>query len=66
MISSPTESATAAEVVMPQMGVSVTEGTVTSWRKRRGDPIAADEIVCEVTTDKIDEIAQIFHETKQG
>jgi 2-oxoglutarate dehydrogenase E2 component (dihydrolipoamide succinyltransferase) len=36
------------------MGVSVAEGTVTAWRKRPGDPIAADEPICEVTTDKID------------
>jgi len=39
---------------MPQMGVSVAEGTVVEWRKRPGDPIAADEPVCDVTTDKID------------
>jgi 2-oxoglutarate dehydrogenase E2 component (dihydrolipoamide succinyltransferase) len=39
---------------MPQMGVSVAEGTVTEWLKSPGDEIAADETVCEVTTDKID------------
>lgn len=54
MSSSLTESATAVDVVMPQMGVSVAEGTVTAWLKSVGDPIAADETVCEVTTDKID------------
>ena len=42
------------QVVMPQMGVSVAEGTVVEWRKRPGDPVAADEPVCDVTTDKID------------
>lgn len=39
---------------MPQMGVSVSEGTVTEWRVQVGDEVAADETVCEVTTDKID------------
>jgi 2-oxoglutarate dehydrogenase E2 component (dihydrolipoamide succinyltransferase) len=53
VISSPTESGT-AEIVMPKMGVSVAEGTVTAWRHAPGDPIAADEPICEVTTDKID------------
>jgi pyruvate/2-oxoglutarate dehydrogenase complex dihydrolipoamide acyltransferase (E2) component len=54
MSSSATRSSTAVEVVMPQMGVSVAEGTVVEWRKRPGDPVAADEPVCDVTTDKID------------
>src|SRR5205814_509522 len=39
---------------MPQMGVSVAEGTIVEWRKRPGDWIEADEPVCDVTTDKID------------
>ena len=39
---------------MPQMGVSVAEGTVSAWLKSAGDEIAADETICEVTTDKID------------
>jgi pyruvate/2-oxoglutarate dehydrogenase complex dihydrolipoamide acyltransferase (E2) component len=39
---------------MPQMGVSVAEGTVVAWRKRVGEAVAADETVCEVSTDKID------------
>lgn len=42
------------EVVMPQMGVSVADGTIVEWRKQVGDPVSADETVCEVTTDKID------------
>jgi len=50
--SSPTETLT--EVVMPQMGVSVAEGTVLEWRKRPGDWVDADETICDVTTDKID------------
>ena len=39
---------------MPQMGVSVAEGTITDWVKRPGDWVEADEIVCIVTTDKVD------------
>jgi 2-oxoglutarate dehydrogenase E2 component (dihydrolipoamide succinyltransferase) len=39
---------------MPQMGVSVAEGTVVEWRKQRGDWIEADETICEISTDKID------------
>src|SRR5205085_758086 len=51
--SSPTSAAT-VDVTMPQMGVSVVEGTVVEWRKRVGDAVAADETICEVSTDKID------------
>ena len=39
---------------MPQMGVSVAEGTILEWRKRPGDWVEADETVCDVTTDKVD------------
>jgi 2-oxoglutarate dehydrogenase complex dihydrolipoamide succinyltransferase (E2) component len=45
---------TLVEVTMPQMGVSVAEGTIVSWRKRPGDWVEADETVCDITTDKID------------
>ncbi len=45
---------TDVEVTMPQMGVSVAEGTVVEWRKRPGDWVEADETICEVSTDKID------------
>jgi 2-oxoglutarate dehydrogenase dihydrolipoamide succinyltransferase (E2 component) len=41
-------------VEMPKMGISVSEGTITEWRKRPGDWVQADETVCEVTTDKVD------------
>ncbi len=41
-------------VTMPQMGISVAEGTLTEWRKRPGDWVDADEVICEVTTDKVD------------
>ena len=54
MPSSPTEQTAKTEVVMPQMGVSVAEGTIVEWRKRPGDWVEADEPICDVTTDKID------------
>jgi 2-oxoglutarate dehydrogenase E2 component (dihydrolipoamide succinyltransferase) len=46
--------ATLVEVTMPQMGVSVAEGTIVEWRKRPGDWVEADETICEITTDKVD------------
>jgi pyruvate dehydrogenase E2 component (dihydrolipoyllysine-residue acetyltransferase) len=45
---------TAVEVVMPQMGVSVSEGTITKWLKQPGDTITADEPLLEISTDKVD------------
>jgi 2-oxoglutarate dehydrogenase E2 component (dihydrolipoamide succinyltransferase) len=45
---------TAVDVVMPQMGVSVSEGTVTKWLKREGERIEADEPLLEISTDKVD------------
>ena len=45
---------TAVEVVMPQMGVSVSEGTITKWAKQVGEEIAADETLLEISTDKVD------------
>ena len=42
------------EVTMPQMGVSVTEGTVVVWHKQPGEWVEAEETICEITTDKID------------
>ena len=39
---------------MPQMGVSVAEGTIVEWRKQPGDWVEADETICEISTDKID------------
>jgi pyruvate/2-oxoglutarate dehydrogenase complex dihydrolipoamide acyltransferase (E2) component len=39
---------------MPQMGVSVAEGTVIEWRKQVGDWVQRDEIICAISTDKID------------
>ncbi|HEX3807331.1 MAG TPA: 2-oxoglutarate dehydrogenase, E2 component, dihydrolipoamide succinyltransferase [Gaiellaceae bacterium] len=45
---------TAVEVVMPQMGVSVSEGTITKWMKQVGDRVEADETLLEISTDKVD------------
>jgi pyruvate dehydrogenase E2 component (dihydrolipoamide acetyltransferase) len=45
---------TAVDVVMPQMGVSVSEGTITKWSKQVGDTIEADETLLEISTDKVD------------
>lgn len=43
----------ATQVKMPQLGESVTEGTITRWLKRVGDPIAKYDALCEVETDKV-------------
>jgi 2-oxoglutarate dehydrogenase E2 component (dihydrolipoamide succinyltransferase) len=45
---------TAVDVVMPQMGVSVSEGTITKWLKSEGEEVAADESLLEISTDKVD------------
>ncbi|MGH2995468.1 MAG: biotin/lipoyl-containing protein, partial [Gaiellaceae bacterium] len=45
---------TAVDVVMPQMGVSVSEGTITKWAKAEGETVAADETLLEISTDKVD------------
>ena len=54
MSSSRTEHGNLVEVAMPQMGVSVAEGTIVKWHKHPGDWVEADETVCEISTDKID------------
>jgi len=53
-VSSSATSQQVVEIVMPRMGVSVAEGTIVEWRKAPGDEVAADETICEATTDKID------------
>ena len=45
---------TNVQITMPQMGESVTEGTVLEWHKHVGDEVEADETVVEVSTDKVD------------
>src|SRR5947207_14755245 len=45
---------TAIDVVMPQMGVSVSEGTITKWLKQEGEHVESDEPLLEISTDKVD------------
>jgi pyruvate dehydrogenase E2 component (dihydrolipoyllysine-residue acetyltransferase) len=45
---------TLVDVIMPQMGVSVSEGTITKWVKSEGEAIEADETLLEISTDKVD------------
>ena len=45
---------TLVDVVMPQMGVSVSEGTVVTWRKQVGEAVKADETIVDISTDKVD------------
>jgi len=47
-------SSSTTDVTMPQMGVSVAEGTLAVWHKQVGDWVEADETICEISTDKID------------
>ena len=42
------------DVVMPQMGESITEGTLTKWLKKPGDAVERDEPLFEISTDKVD------------
>ena len=50
----PENSGDAAEVVMPQMGESITEGTVSKWLKQVGEKVEKDEPLLEISTDKVD------------
>ena len=43
-----------SDVVMPQMGESIVEGTITRWMKQVGDPVERDEPLFEISTDKVD------------
>ena len=45
---------TTIDVVMPQMGDSVTEGTILEWHVQEGGTVAADDILVEISTDKVD------------
>src|SRR5712692_3889284 len=42
------------DVIMPQMGESIAEGTVTKWMKQIGDKVQRDEPLFEISTDKVD------------
>src|ERR1700741_2849806 len=44
----------ATDVVMPQMGESIFEGTITKWLKKPGDKVQRDEPLFEISTDKVD------------
>jgi pyruvate dehydrogenase E2 component (dihydrolipoamide acetyltransferase) len=48
------ETSGGTEVVMPQMGESIFEGTITKWLKKTGDSVAKDEPLFEISTDKVD------------
>src|SRR5215470_19792089 len=43
----------AIEIKVPSLGESITEATVSRWLKRPGEPVAADEPVAEIETDKV-------------
>ena len=49
------------EVVMPQMGESITTGTITKWNKNVGDTIEIDEILLEISTDKVESYFALSH-----
>src|ERR1700678_2069369 len=42
------------DVIMPQMGESIFEGTITKWLKKQGDTVQQDEPLFEISTDKVD------------
>src|SRR5712692_4955625 len=48
------ESSFMTDVVMPQMGESIVEGTLTKWLKKKGDHVERDEPLFEISTDKVD------------
>jgi pyruvate/2-oxoglutarate dehydrogenase complex dihydrolipoamide acyltransferase (E2) component len=53
-VSSSSTDTTLIDVVMPQMGVSVSEGTIVEWRKQVGDWVEYEEAIVDISTDKID------------
>ena len=67
----PTSTGGQTDVLLPALGESVTEGTVTRWLKNVGDTIALDEPLLEVSTDKVDTeipspVAGVLLEIKAG
>ncbi len=59
------------DVLMPQMGESITEGTITKWLKKVGDTVQRDEPIFEISTDKVDAeipspVAGVLSEIKVG
>ena len=53
-VSSAAAGGSGTEVLMPQMGESITEGTITKWLKKVGDTVQRDEPIFEISTDKVD------------
>lgn len=53
-VAAPTTSGSTVNVLLPALGESVTEGTVTRWLKNVGDSVALDEAIVEISTDKVD------------
>ena len=43
-----------ADVIMPKLGESITEGTILEWKKNVGDSVSRDETILEISTDKVD------------
>src|SRR5437867_4598980 len=61
----------AVDIVMPQMGESIFEGTITKWLKKPGDKVERDEPLFEISTDKVDAeipapVAGVLKEIKVG
>src|SRR5208337_2842705 len=59
------------DVIMPQMGESIFEGTITKWLKKAGDSVEKDEPLFEISTDKVDAeipspVAGVLSEIKVG
>lgn len=42
------------DIIMPKMGESISEGTILKWHKKKGDAVKRDEIIFEISTDKVD------------
>jgi 2-oxoglutarate dehydrogenase E2 component (dihydrolipoamide succinyltransferase) len=53
-VAAPAASGSTVNVLLPALGESVTEGTVTRWLKKVGDTVALDEAIVEISTDKVD------------
>ena len=52
----------AFEVRMPQLGLTMEEGTVTRWVKQEGDAVKAGEVILEITTDKLTSEVESEHD----
>lgn len=43
----------ARQVIMPKLGLTMTEGTIEEWKVQEGDAVQKDDVLCEVSTDKL-------------